>query len=212
MSKSKYLRIVSKAILGFCLLMSNCLYAVDDATITIPITGSTLQPGYSTSWVDIPFYGNTSVVAKEHSTNTTVILEILEKEGVLIPSDFSVDVVVKIYYENISGNSGNFNQTFSIDYKKAPGQKFKAKDYFSAKGFKKVKLEIVSIDSHGANWNVNQVLSLKGHLNAKRDYVFEDITVNSFSAYTHAPVGQPFDEVDITWGRKAFQEVGHTLI
>jgi YD repeat-containing protein len=186
------------------LILAVAVSAKDDAGLyTSPLTGSTLVNGALTNWIEIPYYNDPSIIAQEHLITSVVSLEVIEKpDNFFIPSDFSVDVPVRIHYVSVTGVSAYVDQVLSVNYKKAANEKFKAKDYFTVKGLKKLRIEITGApDYHGATWNVNDVLIIKGLLKAKRDYVFSTSSVVSdFSA--PAPNGQSNqmpDEALIEW-------------
>jgi RHS repeat-associated protein len=188
---------------GILLAFVTHVRASSDPTLfTQPLQGTQIYQGAQTPWIQVINYNDASVIEKEYDIRNMVSLEIDEKIVSLIPSDFTARVKVKVYYEGLQGGQKTFIQDLTVDYKKASGAKFNAKDYYAFKQAKKMKLEIVEVEVTGTTWDARQVLILKGSLTAVRDYKFDC----SYMAQNvrHITPQQPnntdtYDELNIVW-------------
>jgi len=191
------LRVFITGVLIFCALQ---VTAKSDPVVVTQLSGTALTANATTPWIEVADYANSSVVETEHSVLGVVMLEVQEK-NYFIPADFTADVPITIEYITLSGDARQVVQTFTVDYKKATGTKFKAKDYFSLKGIRKIKLTVGTPNYHGATWAVNNVLTLKAELRAVRDYVFNPaatVTVTK-APVENADANGLYDEIEVTW-------------
>ncbi len=163
-----------------------------------------------------PIYYSSNVNDIDNPANdvylNVISLLIDEEDRTYIAADFTVTIRVEITWTDKNGNlQGPLQKDLEVDYKVAEGTKYNARNYFYFDNSRKVKVKIISIDTHGASTDVLKVLILENRMEVKRDYKF--LCTTTASSVTHA-IGDvttegKFDELIVSWTPQAFKGITH---
>jgi RHS repeat-associated protein len=164
--------------------------------------------------MDLIFYSSHKYeiddTAKDVYRNTIALL-IDEDDSTYISSDFTVSIWIKITWLSKNGTTDSIFKKLDIDYKKADSLKYDARNYFFFDNARRVKIEIDSIDIHGASWDPTTVLKLENRMEVRRDYIFSCGTSaqNVDKHLGDVSSENNFDELVVTWDAQDFAGITH---
>jgi YD repeat-containing protein len=185
--------------------------ATDDPEITrifsgVPSTPSQpivpLAIGSIDELIDDVFYNNPASIENPNNDKITNVISLKVREEDLnkIRSNFSVTVKFNVEYTLVNGNTGvASNVSLIINYDKAAGLKYNARQTYKFDQCRKVKITIVDIVPAATyNWPYLEVLNLENRMLRRRDYIFaanDILPLNPLSL----PLAAGADEVPVSW-------------
>ncbi|MBK8712541.1 MAG: RHS repeat-associated core domain-containing protein [Niastella sp.] len=140
-------------------------------------------------------------------TNVVTLL-VDEKTTKYITTDFKCKVVYNLEYTKLDGVVVTENNLeLTVDYKKAEGAKYDARQYKHFTQARKVKVTIVSIDNFGSTWDVTEVLRMENRMDITRDYFFN--TSEQVAGLADNGSAATVDELKVSWDENAVSGLTH---
>ena len=142
----------------------------------------------------------------------TISLLVDEDDRKFITADFRVTVVLEITWTDKNGNlQGPLQKSLEVDYKVAEGTTYDARNYFYFDNSRKVKVKVISVDTHGATNHPEELLVLENRMQVKRDYKFN---MAGTALNVHAMSGDlspdnKIDELLVSWDPQSFKGITH---
>ena len=211
-----YVKFISKVL--FCCLLSLVVVkqsiAATDPSIVKTFEGKdgAIKVDSIRETVDL-IYENTVTRARinlnkpQFYTNTINLL-VDELSTFYIQTDFSISVTFDVQYTNITGNVINLNnQTLTVNYTKAGGAKYDARQYLHFKDGRSVKVTIKAVNNHGATWDVTKVIRLENRMDITRDYNFSN--TETVTGISNDGSSSTIDELKVNWNINATSGLTH---
>ena len=136
-----------------------------------------------------------------------ITLSLFEEIPLYIPADFSASVTVQIEYGPSSSSTNTITQTLAVNYSKASGAKYNAKNYFHFDDAQYAKVTVTNINAPVvAGFDTKNMLVLQNEMRVTRYYqLVANAQVQNLSSV------QPLagaDELAVSWDLP--QNIGNT--
>ncbi|THU34986.1 RHS repeat-associated core domain-containing protein [Niastella caeni] len=141
------------------------------------------------------FNASANGVDTGYSVQNVITLKINEASPLYLRTPFTATVQLRIIYSNGSAID-SISRDFTINYDSA--RSYHARNSFVFHGGRRVTVRILSVNTHGATWDVASVLMVENQLMAKPKYVFS--CTNTVTNITVLPSSDAkADELQVQW-------------